>query len=125
MKFSTLSAVSVALCVGMFAGSALADGDVAKGEKVFKKCKSCHTVDKGGKHKAGPNLFGIYNAKIGSTDFNKYKALSPADGVWDEDTLDKWLENPKKFNGKKTAMSLKLKKDDDRENVIAYLKTLK
>ncbi len=125
MKFATVSAMAVALSVSLFAGSAFADGDVKKGEKVFKKCKACHTVDKGGKHKAGPNLFGVVGRAVADTDFKKYKALSADDGKWDEATLDKWLMNPKKFNGKKTAMVLKLKKEKDRKNVIAYLKTLK
>ena len=125
MKFATVSAMTVAFSLSLFAGSAFADGNAKKGQKVFKKCKACHTVDDGGKHKVGPNLFGIYGRAIADSDFKKYKALSAADGKWDEDTLDKWLKNPKKFNGKKTSMVLKLKKEKDRKNVIAYLKTLK
>ena len=125
MKFATLSAVALALSVGLFAGSALADGDAAKGQKVFKKCKSCHTVDNGGKHKIGPNLFGVFGRAVASSDFPKYKGLSAEDGIWDEANLDKWLTNPKKFNGKKTSMAKKLKKEKDRKNVIAYLMTLK
>jgi cytochrome c len=125
MKIVTALALATTLSVALFSGSALADGDAAKGEKVFRKCKSCHTVDSGGKHKSGPNLFGVYGRAVASTDFKKYKALSADDGVWDEDNLDKWLENPKKYNGKKSSMMLKLKKEDDREDIIAYLKTLK
>jgi cytochrome c len=125
MKFATVSALAVALSVGLFAGSAFADGDEKKGAKVFKKCKACHTVEEGGKHKAGPNLFGVVGRAVASTDFKKYKGLSADDGTWDEDNLDKWLKNPKKFNGKKTGMVLKLKKEKDRKNVIAYLKTFK
>ena len=49
MKFATVSALAVALSVGLFAGSAFADGDEKKGAKVFKKCKACHTVEEGGK----------------------------------------------------------------------------
>ncbi|NQU56417.1 MAG: c-type cytochrome [Rhodospirillales bacterium] len=124
MKFLSASALIMALSVALFSGSALADGDAAKGEKVFRKCKACHSVDEGGKHKVGPNLFGVVGRAVAGTDFKKYKGLSADDGVWDEETLDKWLENPKKFNGKKSGMALKLKKEDDRENVIAYLKTL-
>lgn len=126
MKFATVSAVAVALAVGLFSGSAFAEGDAAKGEKKFKsKCKSCHTWDEGGKHKIGPNLFGVVGRPVASTDFKKYQGLSAEDGVWDEATLDKWLANPKKFNGKKTKMVAKTKKEKDRNNIIAFLKTLK
>jgi cytochrome c len=125
MKFLSAPTLAVALSLSLFSGAALASGDAAKGEKTFKKCKACHSVKEGAKHKIGPNLFGVVGRDVAGTDFKKYKALSADDGVWDEATLDKWLKNPKKFNGKKTSMSLKLKKEDDRENIIAYLKTLK
>jgi len=125
MKFISAFTLALALSVSLFSGSARADGDAAKGKKVFNKCRSCHSVDEGGKHKVGPNLFGVVGRAVAGTDFSKYMALSADDGVWDEDTLDKWLENPKKFNGKKTKMTLKLKKEKDRENVIAYMMTLK
>jgi len=127
MTFPKIFALSAVLALGLGAGSAYADGDAAKGLKAFNKCKSCHTNDQGGKHKIGPNLFGVYGRMAGATDFGKYGEALAASGVtWDDDTLDKWLENPKEFlGGGKTKMSLKLKKEDDREDIIAYLKTLK
>ena len=125
MKFAKVFAIAAALVLSLGLGTAQAAGDAAKGAKTFKKCKSCHTVKEGGKHKAGPNLFAIIGKKAGSTDFKKYKGLKGSDIVWTEDNLDKWLKNPKKFIGKKTSMVLKLKKEKDRKNVIAYLKTQK
>jgi cytochrome c len=125
MKFATGFAVAAALTLGLGIGAAQAGGDAAKGEKVFKKCKACHTIEDGGKHKAGPNLFGIVGKKAGSTDFKKYSGLKGSDVVWTEENLDKWLTNPKKFIGKKTSMVIKIKKPDERMDVIEYLKTQK
>ena len=101
---------------------AFADGD---GAKVFKKkCKACHSI-KAGKNKSGPSLAGMFGRKAGTVEgFKKYKGLKGSDIVWDEKSLDGWLTNPKKFIGKKTSMSVKLKKEDDREAVIKYLKGL-
>jgi len=122
MNFAKVSAVAIALALGLSAGSASA---ASAGEKVFKKCKACHTVEKGGKHKSGPNLFGVAGRKAGATDFKRYKALKGSSIVWTDENLDKWLADPKKFIGKSTAMSLKLKKEADRKAIIAYMKSFK
>lgn len=111
-------------------GMALADGDASKGEKVFKKCKVCHSTEKG-EHKIGPSLAGVFGRKAGSVDdFTKYKAFKGgADFSWDEENIDKWVTDQKAFlkdkgiKGK-TGMKVKIKKEKDRENLIAYLKTL-
>lgn len=116
-------AVSMALSVALASGSAFADGDAAKGEKVFNKCKSCHTVE-AGKHRVGPSLHAIVGRKAGTVEgYGKYKGLQGADFSWTEENLEKWLEDPKKFLGKATSMSLKLAKESERKDVIAYLKT--
>ena len=107
--------------------SAIAAGDAKKGKKVFNKCKACHTV-KANKHKIGPSLAGIVGRDAGkAAGFKKYKGLKTADWKWDEAALDGWLKNPKKWlkakNGNKSAMVYKLKKEKDRANLIAYLKS--
>ena len=106
------------------AGTALAEGDVKKGEKVFKKCKACHAVGEKAKNKVGPELNGIVGREWGNVEGFKYsKALMEmAEGkVWDEATLAEFLTKPKKMI-KKTKMSFAgLKKDKDRDNIIAYL----
>ncbi|MEC8727875.1 MAG: cytochrome c family protein [Pseudomonadota bacterium] len=104
-------------------GSALA-GDIKAGEKVFKKCKACHVVDKE-KNKTGPHLVNIMGRSAGSLEsYKKYsKAMKESGIVWDEETLDGYLEKPKKYiKGTKMAFA-GLKKEKDRENVIAYLKS--
>ena len=100
-------------------------GDIAKGEKVFKKCKACHVVDKE-KNKTGPHLVGLIGREAGSVDsFKKYsKAMKGSGIVWNAETLDGYLANPKKYlKGTKMAFA-GLKKEKDRQNIIAYLESL-
>jgi cytochrome c len=105
-------------------GPAAASGDVDEGAEFFKKrCKSCHDIE-AGKHKMGPSLAGVMGRKAGSTDFPKYTGLAGSEVVWDEESLDKFLADPKEFVGAKT-MAYKVKKEEDRANVIEFMKTLK
>ena len=119
-------AFSLATVMALASSAAFADGDAKKGEKVFKKCAACHSLE-AGKHKIGPSLAGVVGRKAGSSDFTKYKALKGADFSWDEDTISAWITNQKDFLKSKglptkTAMRIAIKKEDDREDVIAYLK---
>lgn len=115
------------------AAPAFAEGDPAKGEKEFKKCKSCHTivspegevVFKGGK--TGPNLYGVIGAVAGSQDFKYGDGLVDANAagfVWTEEALAAYITDAKgwlKDNGfaAKTKMTYKMKKNT--EHVAAYL----
>jgi cytochrome c len=103
------------------AGSAYADGDPAKGATVFKRCAACHVVDKE-QNRVGPHLVGIVGRHAGAVDGFKYSdAMKDSGLTWDEDTLDKYLADPKGFiPGNKMAFP-GLKKEDEREDVIAYL----
>ncbi len=99
-------------------------GDVDAGAKVFKKCKACHVVDQE-KNKVGPHLVNVFGRTAGSLEsFKKYSnALKESGIVWNEETLDGFLEKPRKYlKGTKMAFG-GLKKEEDRQNVIAYLKT--
>ncbi len=120
------------LALAVSAGQALAAGDAGKGEKVFKKCKACHSL-KAGKNKVGPSLAGIVGRKAGSAAKYKYSKSMKAAGAkgltWDEESLEKYLANPKTYlrdylgdKKAKSKMSFKLKKDGDRDNVVAFLK---
>jgi cytochrome c2 len=99
-------------------------GDIEAGEKVFKKCKACHVVDQE-KNKTGPHLVNIFGRAAGSLEsYTKYSTAMKESGiVWNDETLDAYLENPRKYvKGTKMAFG-GLKKEDDRLNVIAYLKS--
>ncbi|HSX74339.1 MAG TPA: cytochrome c family protein [Shinella sp.] len=107
----------------------LASADAGAGETVFKKCASCHTSEKGGPNKVGPGLWDVVNRPVASHEGFSYSAgmTTFSEGhkvVWDYDHLSFFLEAPKK-HVPGTAMGFAgLKKDDERANLIAYLRTL-
>ena len=102
-------------------------GDLAHGEKVFKKCSACHSVTSGGKHKVGPNLYDIVNAKIGAKDgFGYSSAMKGFEAApnWDYAALNGFLKKPKEYMPGTKMGFAGLKKVKDRASVIAYLRTL-
>lgn len=126
LKFPKTAAVA-ALTLAVFASPSLADGDVAAGEKVFRKCKACHMVGEGAKHRVGPHLNDVFGRTAGGAEGYKYSKAMLAAGeeglVWDDASMTQYLANPKgMIKGTKMAFT-GLKKDADLVNVIAYLKT--
>lgn len=100
---------------------------VKAGEKVFKKCKACHQVGEGAKNKTGPMLNGIVGRQMATVDGFKYSKTMAEMGeegmVWDDANMHAFLTKPKSFV-KKTKMSFAgLKKEEDIDAVIAYLKS--
>ena len=100
----------------------MAMGDLAVGEKVFKKCAACHSIAKGGKNNIGPALYNVVGRKIGVINDYKYsKALSSYGKEWTFEELNGYLIKPAKWiKGTKMAFA-GLRKEKDRASVILYL----
>ena len=100
----------------------MALGDVTDGEKIFKKCAACHSINKGGKNNIGPALYNVVGRKIGKVSDYKYsKALAAYDKAWTFEELNGFLIKPSKWiRGTKMAYA-GLRKEKDRASVIKYL----
>ena len=117
-KYVVLAAAAAGILTALPAQA----GDAKAGQKVFRKCKSCHYVDKE-KNKTGPHLVNIIGRAAGSVDGFKYsKAMKDSGLTWDEATLAEFLKKPKAYlKGTKMAFS-GLRKDKEIDDLIAYLK---
>lgn len=120
LRFSLMSA-----CLCLWAGLAFADGDVEAGAQVFKKCGACHTASEP-VNRVGPSLMGVIGRPVATFAGYSYsgamKAFGEGGKVWDENLLAEYLLSPKAMvTGTKMSFA-GLKKPQDIENVIAYLK---
>lgn len=139
MKFG-LKAIAAAVVVALAPATALAqEGDPAKGEQVFKRCATCHAVGENARNKVGPIQNDLIGRVAGTVDGYKYSNLNAAAGeaglVWTEEKLFDYLDNPTEFlknylkeagaedKAKGTSkMVFRLTGEQDRRDVIAYLK---
>jgi cytochrome c len=125
MKLSPITAGLLLIQPLVTSSAALAAGDATAGERVFAShCAVCHATTPGEK-KTGPSLDGIVGSKSGTVPgFDFSAAMKNANVTWDDANLDKFLANPSGFiHG--TKMFVNLPSEADRQNVIAYLDTLK
>ncbi len=113
----------------LFAGPALAQTapDAVQGEKQFGQCKVCHSAVAGGPDMVGPNLWGVYGSKAATrrSKFAYSPALKASGLTWDEATLDQWLTDPGVLVKGTKMEFVGLPRKAVRQNIIAYVKTLK
>ena len=111
----------------MIVEAALAGGDAAAGEKIFKKCKACHMIGDGAKSRTGPPLNDMVGAEVGEFEGFKYSkgmvALAEEDTVWTIENLNALFLKPRDFVTKTKMSFAGLKDEEDRADLIAYLAT--
>lgn len=111
------------LAVGLVSTHAFAEGDAAKGERLFNRCKACHTVEAGGADRQGPNLHGVFGRKAGTKEgYNYSKAMANSDVVWNDETIDAYITDPKGFIPNNKMIFVGIKNENQRADLIAYLK---
>ena len=100
----------------------LAMGDIAHGEKVYKKCKACHSIKQGGGNKIGPALWNVIFRPVGSiTDYKYSKALSSYGKEWTWEEMNGFLIKPSKWIPNNKMGFAGLKSEKDRASVLLYL----
>ena len=118
MRTAALCLVSILLCS---AGTAHA-ASAAAGQAVFNRCKICHTIEAGGRNVVGPNLHGIFGRKAGSLpNFAYSPAMKESGVVWDDDTMAKYLRDPKRFIPGDRMAFPGIKDDGQLADLLAYL----
>ena len=109
-------------CLALLTPAAAMAADAEAGQAIFARCKICHNVQAGAPNTVGPNLHGVFGRKAGSLPNFLYSAAMKDSGiVWDDETLRKYLQNPKDFiTGNKMAFP-GIKDESDISNLLAYL----
>lgn len=126
MKFTNVIFVFAAGVVLLMASGAFAAGDTTKGKRLAKKkCIVCHTLQKGGGNRLGPNLFNVLGRQAASVKNYKYsKGMASSGIVWDDAAFTEFLTKPKKFVKGSKMSFVGLKKARQRADILAYFKTL-
>jgi cytochrome c2 len=117
---STILAAA-AVVAGLAVAPALADGDAKKGEKVFRKCKTCHEISET-KNKIGPNLVGIIGRAAGSVEGFAYSDAMKNSGItWNAETIAAYVADPKGYLPGNKMVFVGIKKTGDVEDLLAFL----
>jgi cytochrome c len=118
---------ALVIAIFMATGAVLAQtepADLERGEKLWGKCKACHTHEKGGRHIVGPNLWNIFGRKAGTAEGYVYsEAMANSDVIWTDETLDAYLAATQDFMpGSKMYGGLAI--EQNRIDLLAWLKTV-
>ncbi|HYM31192.1 MAG TPA: cytochrome c family protein [Candidatus Cybelea sp.] len=121
MRAYILAGMAASILI-MQTGIANAAGDAEKGKAQFNICKICHSLD-AGKNMVGPSLHGVFGRKSGTAPgFNYSDAMKAKAVVWDDDTIGQYVADPKGYIPNNKMAFAGIKKQEDRDNLIAYLK---
>lgn len=113
----------LALLTVLMIASPVEAQDAAAGEKVFARCRACHQVGETAKNTVGPKLNGLFGRKAGSIEGFKYSPANTDSGViWDEKVFAEYIEDPKKFMPGNRMAFAGIKRPDEIQNLIAFLK---
>lgn len=103
-------------------GENFIDADLVNGARQYRRCQACHTLNEGGRHTVGPNLHGIFNSEAAQKEGFGYSSQLASSGlVWDIETLDAWIENPRAMVPGNRMSFVGLRDAEVRRDVIAYM----
>ena len=101
----------------------LAGADIERGKTLYFQCRACHTLNAGGMNKVGPNLYGVFGRKAGLAEGFAYSdAMANDETVWDNESMDDWLERPSEYMPGNRMVFVGVKDARDRANLIVYLR---
>lgn len=124
MTRTALALLLAGLSAASLAPSAVQAQDIDRGKRLYLQCRACHTLEEGGAHKVGPNLWEIFGSEAGSRPgFENYSDVLMESGiVWDAATLDEWLQKPRDFLPGNRMAFAGVRSEADRASLIAYIK---
>ena len=115
-------AIGFAMLAMVAAPASGSAADAATGQAVFNRCRICHTLEAGGRNGVGPNLHGLFGRKAGTVgNFPYSEAMQNSGIVWDDDSLTKYLRNPREFIPGDRMAFPGIKDEAQLADLIAYL----
>lgn len=122
MRRALVAALGLVITTGITTSAALAQGDAAAGEKVFRMCAPCHSIGPGATNKVGPVLNGLDGRKVGSYPGYNYTDANKKSGItWGEATFKKYVTNPRAMIPGTKMIFAGIKSQHQRDDLWAYV----